>query len=149
MTKFLLIFFLTVFAISTYGQFNRNLRTIDKSDTLSSQEPVGTSQKIRPAEFPGGMAGFYKYVSKKLRFPKDAKAQNVSGKVMVQFVIDTTGNVKKESVKVTQSLLESCDKEATRLIMNSPTWIPAIDLETSKEIEILYSMPIPFYSKGD
>jgi len=149
MTKLLLTFCLIILAVGSYGQFNRNLRTIDKSDTSSLQEADGTFVKFKPADFPGGMAMFYKYISRKMKFPKEAKSQKIRGKVFVQFVIDSTGNVKKESVKVKQSLLESCDKEAVRLIKNSPTWIPAVNLETNKTIESLYIIPILFYSKID
>lgn len=147
MIRYLIIPLLSLIFINAYGQFNKNSRTINKSDTTSYLElGDGISQRIKPAEFPGGMAGFYKYVSRKLKLPKDAKEQKVRGSVIVQFVIDTNGNVKKESVKVIQSLLESCDTEAVRLITNSPTWTPAINLVTNKAVEIQYSMPIRFHS---
>lgn len=138
---------MTLAIINVFGQYNRNSKTFNRSEIAGYQEfRNGDSLRFKPAEFPGGMAGFYKYVSKKLRLPKDAKEQKIRGIVTVQFVIDTKGNVKRESVKVIQSLLESCDREAIRLIMNSPTWTPAVDLVTNKEIEIQYSMPIRFYS---
>ena len=99
MNKYFLTIPLTIVSISAFGQFNRNSR-IETTDTLVSQELIlSASPKYKPAEFPGGMEGFFRYVSKKMKFPKDAKSQKSKGKVMVQFVIDSTGNVKKESVK--------------------------------------------------
>lgn len=149
MTKLLLTFCLIVFSLDSQGQFNRKLRKIDRSDTLSLITTDGTFTKIKPADFPGGIAMFYKYISRKMKFPKEAKSQKIRGKVFVQFVIDSVGNVKKESVKVKQSLLEACDQEEVRLIRNSPVWIPAINLETNKSVESLYILPIFFYSKID
>ena len=57
--------------------------------------------------------------------------------------------LRRSQLKAIQSLFESCDKEAIRLIMNSPTWIPAVDLETNKGVEMLYRIPIHFYSKRE
>lgn len=89
------------------------MRTVERADSLDSHVlTMENFKKMKPAEFSGGIGEFYKYISRKMKFPKEAKNQKVHGKVMVQFIIDTVGHVKKEAIKVINSLLESCDKEA-------------------------------------
>ena len=143
MNKYILIVFLIAIAGNALGQSNKSSRATS-GDSRSSDN---FSQEIQPAEFPGGMRGFSNYLSKKLKMPRDARAQKVRGNVVVQFVIDTVGNVKKETVRVIQSLMESCDKEALRVIMNMPTWTPAVHLVTNKKVETLFNFPIKFYSR--
>lgn len=138
--KYLVIIIFNLAAVHAYSQFNqKNFEPAPSSDTTRYQPP-----KIKPAEFPKGMGALYKFIGKKMRYTKEAKKANIKGKVFVQFVIDTTGMIKKESVQVVRSLCESCDQEAIRLIQLSPRWIPAIDLERNRKMEIRYTLPISF-----
>ncbi len=143
MNKYLIFIIFNFVVFHAHGQFNQKIyRPTPGSDTTKYPTP---KMKMKPAEFPKGMGAFYKFIGNKMRYPKDAKKANIKGKVFVQFVIDTTGMIKKESVQVVGSLCESCDQEAIRVIQKSPRWIPAIDLEKSKKMEIRYTLPIYFY----
>jgi hypothetical protein len=146
-TGYPIAFILYFVALNCSGQFNRNLKQVEQPDTIETQFEAQSQMNFKPAEFPGGMASFYKYISKKMRVPKELENQNIRGKVFVEFVIDSVGNIKKESVKVKQSLLPSCDNEAVRLIVNCPRWIPAVDLKTNKNVATIYTLPILFLSK--
>lgn len=140
MYKYLVVIIFNLAVAHAYGQFNqKKFGLAPNSDTTRYQPP-----RIKPAEFPKGMGGFYKLIGKKMRYPKEAKKANIKGKVFVQFIIDTTGMIKKESIKVVGSLCESCDREAIRVIQKMPRWIPAIDLDRNKKIECPYTVPIFF-----
>lgn len=140
----ILMLFLTV-SFSASGQFNKNQKVLPPIDTVSGV--VKPNPNLRPAEFPGGMAEFYKYVGNETKIPKEAKKQSINGKVFVQFIIDTAGRVKKESIRVVGSLGESCEKEAIRVISNSPAWIPAQNLKTKEKFEMGFAVPIFFKTK--
>ncbi len=140
MNKNLVLIIFNLAVVHAYGQFNqKKFGPVPSSDTTRYQPP-----KIKPAEFPKGMIALFKFINKKMRYPKEAKKANIKGKVFVQFVIDTTGMIKKESIKVVGSLCESCDREAIRVIQKMPRWIPAIDLDRNKKIEYPYTVPIFF-----
>ena len=47
----------------------------------------------------GGMPAFNEYVGRKLRYPADARKNGISGKVFVEFVIDTTGMLPPDEIK--------------------------------------------------
>ncbi len=41
----------------------------------------------------GGMAAFYKFVGKKMKYPPQARRMGIEGKVFVQFVVDKDGSI--------------------------------------------------------
>lgn len=91
MNKYLVLIIFNLAAVHVYGQFNQKIyRPAPSLDTTRYLKP-----KLKPAEFPKGMSAFYKFINKKMRYPKEAKEANIKGKVFVQFVIDTTGMIKK------------------------------------------------------
>ena len=95
-------------------------------------------------DFPGGMDAFFRYIRKNLDYPKEAKQNKVQGKVFVSFVIDSTGSVQKESVKVIKGIGHGCDEEAVRLIKNSPKWKPGRVSQSNKRVPVRMVLPIAF-----
>jgi protein TonB len=75
------------------------------------------------AQFPGGIEEWDNYVNKNLRFPKKAKKKKREGMVLVWFSIDSLGNVKE--AKALNDPGCGLGKEAVRIVMKSPKWIPA------------------------
>ena len=59
---------------------------------------------------------------KNLRYPEIATENGISGKVYVQFVVNSKGQV--EDVKVIRGVDPSLDKESIRVVMASPKWVP-------------------------
>ena len=72
--------------------------------------------------FPGGMEGFYKFLSNHIRFPEEAKREGISAKLFVSFVINKDGNlVEIEFVKKAGYGME---ESVTAVLEKSPKWIP-------------------------
>ncbi len=95
-----------------------------------------------PASFPGGLQKFYSYVNKNLKAPKEVRNGTISGKVLVEFVIDSLGKIPPSDIKVKQGLSTSCDEEAVRLIKGSPRWNPG--LQKDKPVRQKMLVPIIF-----
>lgn len=89
---------------------------------LAARDSTTVKVVEESATFPGGLPKFYEYLLKNIKMPRDARG--ISGKVFVEFVIDSTGQILPEDIKVIKSLSQSCDAEAIRLIKGSPKWIP-------------------------
>ncbi len=70
----------------------------------------------------GGMPAFYSYVSKNLKYPKQARKLGVEGKVIIQFVVWKDGSLR--DLKVLKGIGSGCDEEAVRVLKNSPKWKP-------------------------
>lgn len=125
-----LLFMLTV-VIDGYSQIENNSEKFERV-------------KISP-EFPGGMSGFYgTYIIKNLRYPGDAVKADIQGKVMVQFVIEETGEIRDNSVKVVESVHPSLDSEAIRLIKGSPRWKPGRVSKRGEAKKVRMILPIDF-----
>ncbi len=96
----------------------------------------------KPASFPGGMQIFYNYINKNIKFPKEVKNGSISGKVLVDFAIDSTGQIPPDEVKIKQGLCKPCDEEAVRLIKGSPKWNPGV--QRDKPVRQRMILPITF-----
>ncbi len=90
--------------------------------------------------FPGGDRAFYKYISKKMKYPSQARRMGIEGKVFVQFVVDKAGNI--TNVKVIRGVGAGCDEEAARVIRSSPKWTPG--KQRGKAVKVRMVLPITF-----
>jgi protein TonB len=124
---YLLTISLLFLTVSAYSQ------TQGGSKVDSVNDKGRTKVDVQP-KFPGGIGNFYKYIGENLKYPKDAKRQGIQGKVMVEFVIDSTGVVPPSSVKVAKGIFPTCDEEAIRVISQSPAWTPAYVTKWNKSV---------------
>ncbi len=79
-----------------------------------------------PAQFPGGMEGWKKYLERNLNAGLPSENGATSGKysVMVSFVVDNEGNISE--VKAENAPGFGTEAEAIRIIKKGPKWQPAI-----------------------
>lgn len=91
-------------------------------------------------EYPGGISAFYAYVSRNIEYPKAAKNRQLTGRVYVQFVIDTDGRLTE--VKALKGIGLGCDEEAVRVIENSPAWSPG--KQRGRAVKFRMVLPIHF-----
>ena len=100
----------------------------------------------RQPEFPGGDIALMNAVSSILKYPEDASKAYITGRVILQFVIDKEG--KMTQAKVVRPTYYSLDKEALRVINEigrKYTWKPGI--EHGEKISVRYTVPISFNLK--
>ena len=95
------------------------------------------------AEYPGGMNAMVDYVANSVVYPEKAKADNVQGKVYVQFVVDTDGSIVEAAVL--HGVGGECDDEALRVVKSMPKWQPATF--KGKPVRSKYVMPIYYTLK--
>ena len=53
----------------------------------------------------GGIGAFYKYVSKNLKYPAQARRMGIEGRVFVQFVVEKDGTLTDIRVRIVQPLI--------------------------------------------
>ncbi len=103
-------------------------------------EPIDFYSAQEAAEFPGGNAALFKFISDNLDYPDEAKSNDVTGTVGVKFVIDKQGNV--TNVEVVRSVDPYLDREAVRVIKMMPRWKPA--QQRGKPVKVILMLPIRF-----
>ncbi len=98
-----------------------------------------TIQEVR-AEFPGGKEGWINYLSRNLRYPSQLKDSGITGQVILRFTITPKGKI--EDIIVVKSLHPIFDKEAVRVVSESPKWKAAEQL--GKRVQTTITQPINF-----
>lgn len=88
----------------------------------------------------GGMPAFYEFVSKKLKYPAQARRMGVEGKVFVEFVIERDGSI--TDVKAIKGIGAGCDEEAVRVLQTAPKWKPG--KQRGKPVRQRMVLPIAF-----
>lgn len=91
-------------------------------------------------QFPGGQVELMKWIGEHLKYPTIAQENGVQGRVTCQFVVGKDGKVRE--VTVLKTLDPYCDKEAVRVIMAMPNWIPG--KQNGKAVAVKYTVPITF-----
>ena len=143
MKKFLLIniLLLSVFCVNVCAKKPVNQKKnvqyeIDVSDTI-----IYSFVEVIP-QFVGGEKALYKWVNDNmLSCPPPANC--ITGKVLVNFVIEKDGSI--TNVKVTKSVHPLLDNEAIRLVKSMPKWLPAI--KDNKVVRCYFTLPINFILK--
>lgn len=106
----------------------------DTSNNKSNDEVVVFEEVQQPAEFPGGIEGWSKYLQSKLnarlgtKYIPFTKGQKIAkATVVVDFIIDKEGNVSDVHAEKTipNDVHPAVIKEAIRVIEKGPKWIPA------------------------
>ena len=100
----------------------------------------------KPAEYPGGTMEMLNFISKNIKYPEEAKEQNIQGRVLVLFTIQPDGKV--TDVQVNNPVHPLLDAEAIRVVSMMPDFKPALTADgtpvTSKSyIPINFRKPEP------
>ena len=83
---------------------------------------------------------FRMYIARNLKYPKSAAKNGVDGRVIVQFMVNTEGEV--DNAVVVRSVDPALDKEALRVVNASPKWTPG--KQRGKKVNVLFTFPINF-----
>ena len=94
-------------------------------------------------EFKGGTEALMKYMGSHIKYPKEAKKNNIEGKVYIAFLVDSKGNIKE--LKIVKSAHKLLDTEALRVIKAMPKWTPG--KKDGKNVTAKVTLPIAFKNK--
>ena len=67
------------------------------------------SLKENPS-FPAGIAAFYKYISKAIKYPSQARRMGIEGRVYIQFVVSKTGEL--TDIKMLRGIGAGCGRRS-------------------------------------
>jgi TonB family protein len=80
------------------------------------------------------------HIKSTYEYPEEAKENNITGQVIVRFLIDREGKVRE--VKVVRSAHELLDREAERIFSTLPQFQPA--QKDGKNVAVQFYFPINF-----
>lgn len=110
-----------------------------EEEDIAEEFPVYAVEK-KPS-FQGGDANaFSKWVNSHLTYPEIAKDNGVQGRVTLQFTVNPDGSV--SNVKVLRGVDPTLDREAVRVVSNSPKWEPG--RQRDRAVKVSYTFPVIF-----
>lgn len=101
-----------------------------------------TAEKL--PEYPGGEAAMMKRLNEVLHYPEEAYKNNISGRVVVRFVVDATGNV--TDPEVIKSVSPALDEAAKEAVLKLDRFTPG-ELK-GHPVKVYYVLPILFKTQG-
>ena len=131
-----------------YVEPDGTIQIITKKETDNKsaeiKEPVPFQHLGQKPGFNGGDANeFSKWVAANLKYPEKCRQSKIQGRVTLQFVITATGEV--TDVKVLRGVNEELDKEAIRVVSQSPRWTPGKD-KNGNIVPVKFVFPVIFHN---
>jgi TonB family protein len=101
---------------------------------------IYAGSRMASPKFNGGNGAFGRYLGKNIIYPELERKNDIYGIVVLQFIVEKNGSI--TDVRVQKSVSPGLDKEATRVIKNSPSWIPGTRF--GQPVRITYAVPVKF-----
>ena len=120
---------------AAFDSATATLRTADP-DTEEAFLVVETMPSFRG----GDLNAFRAWVQENLRYPAEAIAKNIQGRVILSFVIEKDGSV--SNVQLLQSPHQSLSDEARRIVESSPKWTPGE--QRGQIVRVKFTLPVDF-----
>jgi len=113
--------------------------------SFSQQDPPVPKEEVfhiveTMPEYPGGPEAMIKFIQQNIQYPDSARNEGIQGKVYVNFVVDSSGNI--TNVKILRGVHETLDKESIRVVKSMPKWKPGT--QKGKPVRVSYNLPISF-----
>lgn len=92
--------------------------------------------------FPGGQAGFQRYLAMNLKYPVKEKMMGVTGTVHIGFVIGPEGTVVRSEILSGVPHGKGLEEEAMRVINSMPVWKPGKN--NGYPVKVYFTVPVRF-----
>ena len=86
------------------------------------------------------MQALFKYLGKNIEYPPIAQENGITGRVVLRFVVNETGNI--TDIQVVKDIGGGCGAEAVRVVKSMPTWTPG--RQRGKPVKVYYTLPVRF-----
>lgn len=121
--------------------FDLNSKIVDSAYLDLNGKAISKDSIFKAPSYPKGIQSFYKYLGSSVRYPVQARLNNIRGKVYLRFTINKQGEI--VDIMVVSSPDRSLSEEAFRVLQNSPKWIPGRIFNKPTNVE--YAININFW----
>lgn len=105
----------------------------------SEPEPfISVEEKPEP---PGGLEGLQRYIAENTKYPEIAKENNIQGKVIVRFCVNSKGNI--EQISIFKGVDPALDAEAIRVVKTFPKFKPG--RQSGVPVPVWFIVPFDFH----
>lgn len=126
-----------------FAEFDENVDLVQQ--VAVQEEEIEEDQPfLKVEEMPSFMGGdlmtFRNWVQSKVKYPQIAQENNISGRVLLMFVIERDGSL--TNIQILQTPDSSLSDEAIRVLKTSPKWKPG--KQRNQTVRVKYTLPIDF-----
>jgi protein TonB len=125
---------------TTDGNVNDTIVYVEKTEEIVPVESKIFIVVEEMPEFPGGTQALLEYIQKNSVYPAEALNNNVQGRVILKFVVNTDGSV--DRIEVLKGIDPLLDNEAVRVISTLPKFKPG--RQSGVPVQVWYSVPVLF-----
>jgi protein TonB len=129
--KYLIFLILIAFTSPAIAQTSAST-----TDSAQALEPIYKYVEKMPT-FDGDMVEF---IYKNLKYPKEAKKNDVEGRVFLTFVIRRDGSI--TDIEVVRSAGQILDEAAIDVVKRMPKWRPG--QQKGENVSCFYTLPVDF-----
>ncbi len=138
------------------ADIKNELGIVDAGDNANKQQEevvitdVGTEEVVEEEEifvfveeypsYPGGEEALYKYLGQNIQYPDVARDNNITGTVVIRFVVEKDGSITKAAIA--REIGGGCGKEALRVVNSMPKWKPG--KQSGKPVRTEFTLPVQF-----
>ena len=126
-----------------FAEFAEDVEIIQQvaveEENIEDDQPFVKVEQM-PSFMGGDLMTFRNWVQSKVRYPQIAQENNISGRVLLQFVIEKDGAL--TNIQVLQTPDSSLSDEAIRILKTSPKWTPG--RQRNQAVRVKYTLPIDF-----
>jgi len=113
-----------------------------KKEEVVEEEEIFISVEEMPTFQGKESSAFRDWINDKLVYPAVAAENGVSGRVLVQFAVNSRGEV--VDVKVLRGVDPNLDKEAVRVISSCPKGLWKAGVQAGKPVKVQFTFPVVF-----
>ena len=113
--------------------------TVTAQNKKAASDKVYEKVEVMP-EFPGGDQAMMDFVAKNVQYPKEAMEKEISGRVLVGFIVEKDGSISE--TEVVKGIGGGCDEEAVRVVKAMPKWKPG--KQDGKPVRVHFILPLTF-----
>lgn len=143
--KSTILLILTLIFMTFLSPFKANAQTVrvntgtNADGTKSFMEVYEYDYVEVKPQFPGGGTQLIEFINENRRYPAEAYAQGIEGRVTCAFVVNTNGTVSNASV--VRGVEPSLNKEALRIISKMPQWSPGKINDQAVPVRVICIIP--------
>ena len=127
-----------------FTDFDDNLdeivQVVAVKDEEVEEEQIFFKVETMPSFMGGDIGTFRNWVQSKVKYPQLAQENNISGRVLLMFVVEKDGSL--TNIQVLQTPDSSLSDEAIRVLKTSPKWTPG--KQRNQSVRVKYTLPIDF-----
>ncbi len=128
------------FESSDADQNSQMQLVVFEEEEESAEEEVFVIVEDMPQFKGGDLNEFRAWIGKNMKYPEVASENGISGRVFVQFAVNSKGEVC--DVVIVRGVDPALDKEAERVIKSSPNWTPG--KQRGRPVKVQFTLPVVF-----